>query len=180
MNWSDYFIYADGQLIWRERPLHLSANALSNASWNSNYAGKVAGHEQGKKAGLARYVRVHDTMYRAHRIVWEMHNGPIPEGKIIDHWNQNPYDNRLENLRIADKSKNGMNRSPSTRNKSGVTCVTWDASRQKWAAWVSINKKRRSLGRFNHKGEAAIVAAKASLRHYGKFSPYYKSMSPAK
>jgi hypothetical protein len=33
-----------------------------------------------------------------HRLVWEFHNGPIPEGWHIHHKNGNRSDNRIENL----------------------------------------------------------------------------------
>lgn len=44
-----------------------------------------------------------------HRLIWELLNGPIPEGKVIDHINQNRSDNRIENLRLASISDNNCN-----------------------------------------------------------------------
>lgn len=35
---------------------------------------------------------------KEHHIIWEQHNGKIPEGAIIHHINGNPLDNRIENL----------------------------------------------------------------------------------
>ena len=37
---------------------------------------------------------------QVHRFVWECHNGIIPEGKVIDHINDNKEDNRLCNLQL--------------------------------------------------------------------------------
>lgn len=37
-----------------------------------------------------------------HRSVWSSFNGPIPEGYHIDHINNNPSDNRLENLQCLN------------------------------------------------------------------------------
>lgn len=44
-----------------------------------------------------------------HRVIWELLNGPIPEGKVIDHINQNRSDNRIENLILASISDNNCN-----------------------------------------------------------------------
>ncbi len=35
-----------------------------------------------------------------HRLVWEMHYGPVPAGYEIHHKNGNGMDNRLDNLEI--------------------------------------------------------------------------------
>jgi ribonucleotide reductase alpha subunit len=36
----------------------------------------------------------------AHQLVWEATNGPIPTGYVLHHKNENPEDNRLENLEL--------------------------------------------------------------------------------
>ena len=45
-------------------------------------------------------------LYRVHRFVWECHNGIIPEGKVIDHINNNREDNRLCNLQLLTQQEN--------------------------------------------------------------------------
>lgn len=44
-----------------------------------------------------------------HRIIWEKHNGKIPDCMSIDHIDRNPLNNQLSNLRLADKQKNMAN-----------------------------------------------------------------------
>jgi hypothetical protein len=40
-----------------------------------------------------------------HRIIWQHHNGVIPEGFVIHHKNRDRTDNRIENLEIMSKSE---------------------------------------------------------------------------
>ncbi|WP_436868476.1 HNH endonuclease signature motif containing protein, partial [Enterobacter hormaechei] len=47
-------------------------------------------------------------------MIWEMHNGPIPQNMEIDHINRIKLDNRLENLRLATRRQNACNISTNT------------------------------------------------------------------
>ena len=41
-----------------------------------------------------------------HHMVWMRAHGDIPEGKVIDHINENKADNRLENLQLLTHGQN--------------------------------------------------------------------------
>lgn len=43
-----------------------------------------------------------------HRFIWETFNSAIPEGKVINHINENKSDNRLENLELVTQSENSQ------------------------------------------------------------------------
>lgn len=45
------------------------------------------------------YVRIGGVM--EHRIVWEKHNGPVPDGFFVHHINEIKSDNRIENLQLV-------------------------------------------------------------------------------
>ena len=47
-----------------------------------------------------------------------------PEGLCIDHKNQNPYDNRVENLRITTHRQNMRNKRAYTNNTSNYTGIS--------------------------------------------------------
>ena len=52
-----------------------------------------------------KYKQTTDGKY-VHRVVWEEHHGKIPDGMQIDHINNNPIDNRIENLQLVTKKQN--------------------------------------------------------------------------
>ncbi len=43
---------------------------------------------------------------KVHRIIWEMHNGKIPDGMQVDHINEKKADNRIENLQLLTNQQN--------------------------------------------------------------------------
>ena len=53
--------------------------------------------------------------FRVATLVYEAFNGPIPEGKELDHINGERTDNRLENLRVVSHLENCWN--PITRER---------------------------------------------------------------
>lgn len=62
----------------------------------------------------------HGRMRYEHREVWELHNGPIPEGMIVHHLNHDPQDNRIENLALmthAEHSRQHQTESNSFKGK---------------------------------------------------------------
>ena len=61
----------------------------------------------------------------AHRVIWELFNGEIPDKMLVDHVNGIRTDNRIENLRIADHRVNNCNRRVSDCSVSGYSGVNY-------------------------------------------------------
>ncbi len=43
---------------------------------------------------------------RAHRLVWEYFNGPIPEGLVVDHIDGDKLNNNIDNLQLLTHGDN--------------------------------------------------------------------------
>lgn len=144
-----------GVLTWRHRsdvPL----------GWNDKYAGKPAftANRNGYRVG-----KVNGVPYMAHRVAWAIHYGENPVSEI-DHINGNPADNRIVNLRAADRFINNRNRARLKSNRSGFTGVIWGRSARKWIAQIEVDGQRKHLGTFAAK-EDAIAARQAANEQYG-------------
>ena len=73
---------------------------------------------------------------------------------VIDHINGDPFDNKIDNLRLVTHRENAMNRRLSCNNKSGVIGVHYYASRKQWQAQITVKGKKINLGRFDNFDDA--------------------------
>lgn len=88
-------------------------------------AGDAAGTLQTTRKEYKRWkVKYKQKVHMAHRVIWELFNGEIPKGMLIDHINGDATDNRVDNLRLATKEINARNCKLSSANKTGFTGVT--------------------------------------------------------
>lgn len=102
----------------------------------------------------------------AHRVSWELTNGPIPDGIQIDHMCHNPACVKPAHLRFATISENQQNlRGVPRSNTSGVLGVHWHRDSKMWRATVKHKGKSKHLGYFNsiNDAEAASVDARSRL-----------------
>lgn len=154
MNYSDIFDYSDGFLYWKK-----------SVDWRVK-AGDVAGfkHSHGYIA-----VSVDSKLLLAHRVIWEMLRGAIPEEMEIDHVDKCRTNNSIENLRLVSRIENLRNKGMYKCNTSGVTGVVFNKQRSKWAANIRINGKLKHLG-YHVEFEEACKARYSAERLYG-FSP---------
>lgn len=147
MQWNDFLEYNNGVLTWKVK-----------------VASKVI---VGKRAGCInkvtgyRLVRLNHKNTMEHRIVWEMHNGPIPEDMEIDHINHVRDDNRIENLRMVTRQSNNKNASKRSDNTSGTTGVSWNKKKGRWVSSIDFNGKRVCLGYFSEISDAINSRLKA-------------------
>ena len=107
--------------------------------------------------------------YYCHRVVWELHNRPLVPGDKIDHINCVRTDNRHENLRLADNSKNMMNRGSQRNNSSGIKGLSYHERDKTWQGFVAANGVTTSKTSKCKETIIAWLSAERARRH-GIFS----------
>lgn len=95
-----------------------------------------------------------------------------PAGVMIDHINGDGLDNRRENLRHADHSRNKQN---AKRRSQRFTSRYKGVHKEpiyghKWIAQLCVNGKVVVVGRCDSEEEAARAYNEAALRHFGEFA----------
>lgn len=101
---------------------------------NKRYAGDVAGFQKATSKGVKQYwrVKLDGVNYAVHRIIYEMVHGEIPDGMVLNHIDNNTFNNRIENLELCTHKENCRRRKNHTltglnvNNTSGVSGVSFD------------------------------------------------------
>jgi hypothetical protein len=158
-----------GELIWRYRD-------DASAQWNSKHAGKLAGTKHVVN-GCPRSVMVglsfngKKRCLKAHRIIYSIFVRALGTNEEIDHKDRNPFNNRIDNLRLSTRSGNCHN----IRKKTGMGYdetlpkgVQRHGSR--FRAQIMVDLKRKSLGTFRTMEEAAMAYQTESQKRVGEFS----------
>ncbi len=158
------FDYANGDLIWRNRPVKHFRDEWAQKVFNNRQAGTKAG------SATAGYLMVNFYFGKisAHRLVFLWHHGQLPV--TVDHIDGNPMNNRIENLRPATHAENSRNCGISVANTSGVRGVSFHKPTRKWAAHIRAEGKMKHLGLFVSLDDAAAARRAAEQAYYGGFA----------
>lgn len=111
---------------------------------------------------------------RGMQIIMHRYIMKAPKGVIVDHIDGNPLNNQRSNLRLCNKSQNGMNRGKQNDNTSGYKGVSWLVNNKKWMAKIQVNTKQIYIGSFNLPEEAAIAYNEMAIKHHGEFAQLNK------
>lgn len=114
------------------------------------------------------YVRVRKDgkEYRAHRLIWEMLKGPIPEGLLIDHIDGDTLNNRIENLRLATRQQNNANSvSKGSTLPKGIVRVS-----TRYRARLTFKGTTYSIGTFDTIEEAKLAYDSKNIELNGEFA----------
>ena len=113
-------------------------------------------------------VRIDNVLLRAHRVAWAMFYNEWPDGEI-DHINGIRNDNKLFNLRIANRAENMKNIKKPVTNMSGFKGVSWHKVCNRWQAHIKADGKNYYLGLFDTAEEASKAYREASNKLHGIF-----------
>ncbi len=117
-------------------------------------------------------------LIRAHILIWAWMTGEWPKDQI-DHRDEDPSNNKWDNLREATKSQNMMNIAKIKSNTSGYKGVCFNKMAQKWMAYIKLDNKRYHLGLFATPEEACAAYQDAANKLHGDFAKYYKNLPSA-
>lgn len=89
---------------------------------------------------------------------------------VVDHKNHITCDNRRGNLRVCTISENQYNRLMQNNNTSGAIGVCWDSRYNKWRAYITVEKERIELGKFDNIDDAILIRRNAENEYHREFS----------
>lgn len=135
----EWFSYErSGCLTWKKSPKYdvavgdIAGSIRKDGYWEVGFLGKS---------------------YLLHRLIFLWHHDYLPE--LIDHIDNNPANNCIENLRPLDKRLNTYNTQKLwAHNKSGVRGVSWCKIQNKWVVRFKQNGKYLFFGYFSSIDEA--------------------------
>lgn len=153
----ELFEYNDGELIYKER----NTGSRGDKRFNTMYAGKPAGCL--KKDGYF-HISINKRTFLRSNLVWIFHNGAIPEGKTIDHIHITPSIDKIEELRLADKTLQNINKNQMKKRSDlpkGLVRIFSQSGREFYQAKIRFPGGRKYLGTFEtiKEAEATYKAA---------------------
>ena len=126
----------------------------------------------GCESDHAIVVMVDGVLHGVHRLIWIWHNESIPMGMNIHHINDNRFDNRIENLRLANVSDSIRSAGFRKSNTSGLKGAVLNVRNGKWRACIKVNKVQKHLGAFDSKEEAHAAYCAAAVKFHGEFANF--------
>ncbi len=120
------------------------------------------------KAHGYRLIGIDGVIYRANRLAFLYMNCCWPKHRI-DHINRDRNDDRWENLREATHPQNLANSGTPRHNTSGFKGVSWHRQSKMWVAAITTDGRKKHLGLFEKKEEAAVAYHAAAIKIYGPF-----------
>ena len=150
----------------REKHGHTSKKEVSPTftSWHSMMQRCFNENHQAYKLYGAEGITVCDRWKEFKNFLEDM--GERPEGTTL---------NRINGAKIyspetcewATYSVQAYDQKKRSTNKSGVTGVCWDKRVGKWEAYISVDKKKISLGFYDDVASAAKAREAAEIKYYG-------------
>lgn len=159
-----------GEFFWKHRPDHHFPEPKYADYWNAQFAGTatfVARDPEGYRRAEVRY-QGRRYRLRAARVAFCMAYGLEPE--MVDHHNHQTDDDRLANLRPADRYESAQHQ----RKKTGdftthLKGAFYDRWNGYWRARVYHRGRLHDCGRFATAGEAHAAYCKAAAKLHGEF-----------
>jgi hypothetical protein len=152
----------DGIILWNRKayrkeigdPVGLSVSKLGYANCGLYFNGKYTG-------------------YAVKQIAWFLYHNEWPTLEV-DHIDNDPTNNKKDNLRLATRSQQSMNRVSGIRGRKNKGVYKRDYG-DKWSAQIWFDGKCKNLGTFGSEKEAIearLVAAKEFHKEFANTKSY--------
>lgn len=115
--------------------------------------------------GYGQFGRATGVKVLAHRLSYELANGPIPSGMEVDHRCFNRICVRPEHLRLTTHKQNNEHRQGAQKNSATGVRGVYPASANRWQVKVGHNNNSLYLGIYKSiaEAESAAIAARNEL-----------------
>lgn len=157
---SFFHYHEDGYLLWINRPAQHMRAGQRAGGYNKRYN--------------KYYIKISSVLYGAARLIFLWHKGYLP--KEVDHEDRNSANDKIGNLRDADRSKNCANRRPFKNSSSKYKGVHWHRDRV-WIAQIQINGKQTYIGSFKDEKKAALAYNREAVKHFKEYA-YINVVTP--
>lgn len=151
--------------VWKKIPNYEGLYEVSNLGNVKSLGNDKTRKEKILKAGINSQGYCHvglvkdkqRNFFKVHQLVAMAFLNHIPCGYklVVDHINDTPLDNRVENLQIVTQRFNANK--TQVKYTSKYKGVSWHKNNFKWISNILINKKRIHLGYFNTELEASVA-----------------------
>lgn len=119
-----------------EEVFELRGSELWRKNYNRTGKPKLIVNKKNTNKGYCQ-VGFNGCLVYYHAVIWILHNGDIPNGLIIDHYDGNKINNNIENLRLVTNREN-QNNTRNNRNGRLPGCHFFKRDK-KWLAQISLN-----------------------------------------
>ena len=102
-------------------------------------------------------IPLHRLVFYAHNPTWDILDSSIHN--VIDHWNGNPLDNKIENLHCVTQQENNFNR-------SNVKGYYFHKPSNKWVAQIKYSGVAHNLGYFTKESDARDAYLEAKSKYH--------------
>lgn len=133
-----------------------------NALWSKNTKSYYARRAAHKTKGESTYSQMS-------RVIM----GLTPfDDELVDHKSGITLDNRRDNLRLADYTKNMQNRRTNRTSKSQLKGVSWNEKKGLYVASIRVNGKSKQLGKGNDPYQLHLLYRTAARKAWGEFARF--------
>lgn len=143
-------------LRWKiDRPESHFSTKIAHKIWIKKYSGKPAGYilDNGYY-----YSRLSKNRYPNHRIIYALHNNTIDfNNKLVDHIDNNKFNNDPANLRLATNAENQYNSNKQKNNTSGHKNISFSKKLNKYRCTMRFKGNDVYIGLYETLDEAIVA-----------------------